>query len=191
MSDEMMTLELRHDEVEVDKELYIRRVMPYGGPGYHIIINDNFQFVPWGPDIPHPVGYGDLRQAKDIIDKVVALKAKAKATNFNKIILDSDGQPVTVVGLTRNDGELKILGNGRIGRYVYPNVGWIADLLKIRAKLAAEVNDIDSKLESFTIRSSGRAYRGMSADEYADRLTKFDIEVSAAEVRAEEEGQNQ
>jgi len=176
-------IEIINKDAPVDEQV-IRRHLPYRGHG--ITITNNFRFQVTGPEFEYkretPVL--TVEEAKKMIDKAVELKAKAKALKFSKIVLNDAGDLITVLGFNRTDGDLKVAGEANTGRYVYPNVPWIAAALKNLANHRQEMDEIITKLHDLRVSATGRTYRGLSADEYATRLMSFDAEVDRAETVA-------
>lgn len=163
--------------------------------GHTIQLTPTWTFCVTGPEMSGFRGegytYPTYTEAVAAINKAVELKAKTKALNYSRIILDSDGALITTIGFNRSDGDLKLAGNARSGRVVFPNVPWLAEKLKHRAKLAAEINDIDDEIQDFAVRATHRVYRGLSADEYNKRLQAFDAELDKATAGAVAKGEFQ
>ena len=149
---------------------------------HRIEITKAWYFMVNGPELKDTI-FPSIVQAREAIDAAMERKAKIKAQKFSKIVMASNGELITILGFTRQDGSFKTAGDVKIDRGVYPNVPWIKELLAECYKVSLQYGALSETLREYEVRPA-RIYRGMSPDDYAQKLAQFEQEINEAERKA-------
>ena len=142
--------------------------------------------------------YDSLSAAKEAIDKHVSAKARitAKALDIKQVVIDKDGHRMTVHGINRNDGSVRVSGyekrdwrgqeNKAFSGAVYPDRQWVRDLLADKAAVTARLREIDNLLDPVEVDIGRGTYgRKVGIDEYEGRMTRMATDLEHAAQHAD------
>jgi hypothetical protein len=142
--------------------------------GHTIAVREDLSFMVAGPHVNQY--FQRAFDAREAVDEAVANAAKQSRTKISISVLSEKGRNEIVHGLHAGHG--KVLGTE--GDF-YPDVPWLAELLKEKAKLQIRLNDIDHL--SYRYRISNH-WRGASKD-YDGTVAQLQKEIADKTARAE------
>ena len=153
--------------------------------GHSVSLTERFEFEVAGPEWTGPGDthykmFGSAIDAKNEIDRRViqATKQREVVRRVALPALDAKGDKIIIRGINRTDSS--ILGGSDAKGFrqidVFPDLTWIADLLKRRHSLCAEVDKIEVAVYRFGIKSR-RGY-GRLAGNYDEHLQALESEFN-------------
>jgi hypothetical protein len=142
--------------------------------------------------------FDTLEKAKEAIDQFFSTQARVitNAVAISRNLLDGKGQPLTVVGINRNDGTLKVKNYTPVGHYgrvaketsysgdLYPDRPWIKEVLVELHELAKREAELNSKISKAKLRHYRSSYHKIAIDEYEPRIHRLTKEIDDAEQQA-------
>lgn len=139
--------------------------------GHNIELTDTYYFIVSGPDFDNDAyeyqrTFPSLIEAKEKIDARVKTAAKQKRMAISLPVLDESGDKVTIRGIHTGTSDLLGLPEGSDA---YPDVPWLQDALKRRARYRAASEALNKTIQIHRIRR-GRGYGRISADRYDDLI---------------------
>jgi hypothetical protein len=136
--------------------------------GHTITVSNDMTFTVAGPHVNN--NYIDsARAAREMIDKAVANANKQARARLAITVISYNGEEQTVRGLHAGHGT--VLG---VKDLFFPNVKWVADLLKERMRLKARMAEIADAIAGY-----GISYRWHEASrDYEGAIARLQKEIA-------------
>lgn len=157
----------------------------------------NVRFTVKGCDLRSDT-FDTLEKARDAIDRFFSTQSRVitNAASISKNVLDANGYPLTVVGINRTDGSLKVKNYTPTNYYghtekqtsftgdVYPDRPWIRQVLAELRELHAKERALNEKICKAKARLSSGRYGKVTIDEYEGKIARVCKDIENAEAQA-------
>lgn len=157
--------------------------------GYAIHQNEAFHFEVSGKDIDGVRTFESVRLATEAIDNLIkeGERAQRVAAKLKLTVITHEGVAASITGVHPRNRTLNGIGDTS---KVYPDVPWIAALLKDKATFTQLITEIDAKIHPFSIAGHvGFSYHNLHTDAgYMAAVNDISKEYARLRAKAEKRG---